>query len=268
MSELKKEIETLLRATAINANITNFKLIFNANLVTRGDGYLGEIYFAQIINKNTNKCTEVVIKMPFKNKQKREEFPIEIAYETEIHFYSKILPVLKKFELEKGVKEPFVETAKYYYGTLNKYSEALVLENLKAEGCIMKNFKESLDEEHLTLIFQTYAKFHALVFAFKDQNPEEYNSLVMNLKDLMALNRIKAKELINSVAKEAFEALKSNPEIYLKCLKYKTNASEELMKSMSYKGNKIITHGDSWANNLMYKYSVSNLTTYFQQNFS
>lgn len=257
MTELTNEIEKLLYETAQKLKISNFETKF-ANSAIRGEGFIGEFYLARIINKNTNEIVEVAIKKAFTNQQKRDELNVRVAYEVEINFYSKIFPTLKNFQIEKSIKEPFTQIAKYYYGTIEEYREALVLQNLKTEGYNIRNVKELLDEEHYNMIFETYGKFHALSMAFKDQYFEEYKKLT-DIKDsmLIIMNSDSCKALVDGIMKEVFNNFDTDSELYKKCLKYINNSNEELNKVAIYNGkNSVITHGDCWSNNIMYKYSV------------
>lgn len=258
--ELTIEIEALLHSVAYSENIDNYDGIFDTNSL-RGDGFLGEFFIATILDRDNNSIIEVAIKKAFKNKQKRTELNIEIAFLNEVLFYSKIFPILNKLQTE-SMEEPFVEIAKFYYGTTEEWYEALVLENLKTRGYIMRNKSDLLDEEHASLIFKTYGKFHALSFALKDLNGEEYHELVKEIKDFIQISfsSKQYKFFLNGIGQEAFGALETEEysDVFEYCAKYRENIMDEFLKKGIYKGDYgVINHGDCWSNNMMFKYSVN-----------
>lgn len=186
---------------------------------------------------------------------------IENVYVNEIYFYERVIPLYMEFLSKKDVTDGFRNVPKYYGSAENKI---LALKNIKSDryGLCDKSFIGN--EEHVGLVFKTYAKFHAIGFAYKDQNPELYNKLTQGVIDIFGdvsedLNRRRvegAKVLIQDFLK------KLNP----KKDKFILDQSQRIIDKLSEfdlslgshtYANSIFIHGDCWCNNMMFKYIVS-----------
>lgn len=261
MSDLKTQIDALLQKVAEKQNIKNYELVYDVDARLRGDGFLGEFFLATIKNKDTNEVVEVAIKKALEDPVKREEVSTDLAYETEIYFYSEVVATFNRFQTERKVSDPFVEVAKYFCGTRKEGEEALALENLKAAGYVLWQKEKLMDDEHASIMFRTYAKYHALSYALRDQQPETYAKLVDGLPRFL-LDYLDSKDsfriLENSLGKEAIESLeKDHPEIRKHCAKYEKSTFNEIRKVMGLKSAfPVIAHGDAWSNNFMFRYNV------------
>lgn len=166
LEQLQNEVESILKNVALKNNITNYEPIFNIKEALRGDGFLGEFFLAGIKNQNTNEEIRVAIKKAVKDPSKRAEFLIPWIYSNEVYFYSTIVPAFSRLQVQKSLREPFVEVAKFHYGTLVEFQEALVLEDLKVQGYDIIEKRALFDDEHTRLILKTYGKLRTIFLKF------------------------------------------------------------------------------------------------------
>lgn len=257
--EIKSEVEEILHQIARDQDFTNYEIDFDVNAARRGDGFTGEFHLVSITNKDTNETLRLAVKKAFKNASKREETKLVLGYEAEVFFYSKVFPTLDKLQREKGISDPFVELPKYYYGTVELNKEAIVLDNLTAQGYVLSPVEDLLDDVHATVLFKLFGKFHALSMALKDQKIEEYRKLTVNAPDYIStgFRSENFQKLINDCARKAMNALGSDLQSNAMVQKLKKCAIEELYKKMHYKGpHTTIAHADPWDKNRMFKYTV------------
>lgn len=66
-----------------------------------------------------------------------------------------------------------------------EFEECLLLEDLKVRGFMPINrYTEELTVDHVRLYLQAIAKFHAISFVLKDQQPDEFQRLTSHLNDV------------------------------------------------------------------------------------
>lgn len=256
--------ETLKKVT--KEDIENFEIIIHdAN--KKGEGFLGDIVFITLKGKRSNKVFDLVVKQAFTGQTIRDNHPIREVFINEIYFYTQVWTRFNKFQESIPLKNQFQKLPKYFTSITEDGLEKVVLENLKFQKFEVHDKKIPLDREHFELIFREYGKFHALSFAYKALHPEDYDSLTKETFDVLLdfINSDGFREAVNVVNKIAMDTLqpgvddaviekfKSFVDDYVKLFR------DAIDVNVKYS---VITHGDCWSNNMMFKYNVSNYIFY------
>lgn len=231
----------------------------------KGDGYLGDIWGVKVQHENGN--IDLVVKAAAKDDTARKVTVIDCIFKNEVTFYTKISSAMNSLQQEKQVSEPFKIT-KCYASSLVEKEEALVLENLKTKGFSLYERRKAFDKAHVILTLDNYAKYHALSFALRVQRPEMFKELASQLTDIMSLFYPNIMAGLKKYMRKCVEMLKRNG------LTEEAKAAEKIAEEpekVLYLNEKppdeytVITHGDCWSNNMMFKYDVIKLFTYFKK---
>lgn len=106
--------------------------------------------------------------------------------------FIQILPIFNDIQLSKGInpnENGFNECASCYSIINEELSETLFLEDLKLRNFELIDLrKEPLTFEHMSLVMEALGKLHAISFALKDQQPEQFKVLVNELDEIYWCN--------------------------------------------------------------------------------
>lgn len=256
--ELKSWLVPILKKEGLE----DYNIVISGN-TEKGDGYLGDITFVEVNGydaKKEEKTYRFVIKCGKKSTPLRDAMPVRLAFENEIYFYNNILPVYKKFQEEKGIKEPFDNYPKCFGTLLMDDMEVLVLDNLKFKNFCVHDRKQPMNKEHILKVVKTYGKLHAISYAIKDQKPEFFKQLASQLGDVFVeFSKLSSPEEPRSPLQDVVDiAIKNNSnDIAEKADNLKDNAIFAYKITDPDDPYAIILHGDCWNNNFMFKYAVS-----------
>lgn len=179
-----------------------------------------------------------------------------------------ILPYFRLFQESRHVPRVngFYEYPRCYKAIQAEQMECLFFQDLAERRFTMID-KNDLTVEHILLVMKSIGKFHAISFALKDQQPEKFEEIASELHEPMfkanyilqntsiAFNSA-AINTINSITDEKdahlLKALlklyeKTQYEIILECI------DAELAEPYA-----VITHGDMWSNNTMFRLDDDN----------
>ncbi|CAH0403474.1 unnamed protein product [Chilo suppressalis] len=229
----------------------------------KGDSYLSELMRIRIYGTNQNndlKQVQVILKSIPKSLSRRLTFRSDEFFKNEINFYEKVLPELLKFQEQKALSEPFEKYAKLFLAQSDGKNDVICLEDATLQNFGSAVRQTGIDFIHCKLVFKALAKFHALSFAMKDQQPDAFN----NIKDLVFetyyherlrswYNRFWKR--ISGIAIDAVEKEYPNS-IYVNKIKEFAvpQRYDEMIEATSDTTNCVISHGDSWTNNFLFKY--------------
>lgn len=219
------------------------------------DGFTSKTYTVDISDEK--KSLHLFVKVPlrvgwFAN------IPIHKLFHNEVYFYSILYPAYLEFLKERGFEDGF-RNVPICYGI---QEELIALENLKRNNFRMLPKGKTINDSHFVLATKTFAKFHAVSFAFKDQKRELYDSFTKNIKKCLGEVMFTAnfeKFLVASI-QDFINILDPVEDKYI--LDACDNLAENLLNVMlnieNHANNySIITQGDCWSNNMMYLYEVS-----------
>ncbi|XP_060532510.1 uncharacterized protein LOC132705721 [Cylas formicarius] len=233
----------------------------------KGDGYLGDITFIHVTAVKENgksKNYDMVVKAGKPSKELRNKFPVRVAFEREIHMYSKVFPSFQQFVKEKKV-EPFQFVAECFGTLLSEDMEIIFCQNLKKIGYELHDRFTPCNMDHMKLTLESYGKYHAISFAMREQQPEIFKKL----SEMECVwSAFAASEtfppMLKQVEKHLYEILEESKEIEM-LRKFKerfTGDFEQTWRNLitAYEERSVITHGDCWNNNFMFKYDTTDFT--------
>ncbi|XP_072946368.1 uncharacterized protein [Epargyreus clarus] len=229
----------------------------------KGDAYLSEVIRIRIHGKTDEgipKHVQVILKSIPKNTSRRLTFRSHDFFKNEIDFYQQCLPALLKFQAKKNVKDPFDKYAKILLAYYDGVSDVIALEDASLEQFGSAVRQEGIDYDHCKLTFKVLAQYHAMSFAMRDQEPLEFDRISKAIKEMYYDESVwdwyqKFWARICGIAIDAVEKEYPNS-IYVE--KIKEFAVPDRYKNMCAatkdKTHGVISHGDCWTNNFLYKY--------------
>lgn len=260
-SQLTDDQNILFKEIAEQEGISDYEVEVNS-ASEKGDGYLGVISTVNLIKEH--KRLNLILKTAETNEELRKKIVVRKAYLREIYIYNRVFPVFKNFQREHGLRTGFNAFAKMYGSCEEDCKECLILENLKEIGYTLWNRKVPMNSEHVELVFTEYGKFHALSLAMRDREPETFTEVTKDLRHVFenAYSPEEFEHAIKMSLEKGFKAVKGDDRATEGFRKFSSTLKTFLIEELTLPEYQIvITHGDCWCNNMMFKYEVSlNLT--------
>ncbi|XP_050499197.1 uncharacterized protein LOC126879896 [Diabrotica virgifera virgifera] len=262
--EIVEEHRSLLDRIASENGFTNYEIIASPGS-NKGDNFSGIITAVTI--KNKEKSLDLILKSSRTFSKQSKEHHIHV-YKREIFMYERIFKEFKKYQKEHNIQDPFESVPKYYSSFTEEGQHSLVLENLKSQQYQLWDKKVPMNPEHIKTVLIEYAKFHAVSLAMKHKNPELFETLLgeTNLDNPMHKlfdgdnneGRENIKSFFSATLSMGYKAVKDDVALteYLK--KYESVAFENMSKMRQPEYKIVVTHGDCWCNNFMFKYQDPN----------
>lgn len=261
MSIQSDKLLKILEKIATREGIESFEPSFSAGS-NKGENFLGEITRVQLSGKNSlgkEKNLDLILKCAPSSAKRREDFLNHIVFEREVFFYKTLAPKFLSFQQEKGLSADLIFSA--YPRCLEAICDVesedflLVFENLRAQDFHMLPRDKPHSVSSLRLVVRTLAKYHAVSFAFKDQQPS-------NFEEFKGLHDIFTQYTMSPVVRQTFDAsfvrtieLLEDPK-HIRILKeLMVNVDKHLANLYDAKALDrcgIIAHGDVWNNNLFF----------------
>ena len=176
------------------------------------------------------------------------------------------MPYFRQFEQSKGVileENGFIEYPACY-GTVDvDLNESVFLEDLSVRSFTMiEKSTEEVTADHVRLMMQLLGKFHAISFALKDQQPAKFIELTSNLSELLVRrDNPMLREYFKMMVYGILEVLTSDEDAIVRSKLQKLLEEKEVMDiaadcidSKAAGDAAIVTHGDTWQNNTMFRY--------------
>ncbi|XP_045762649.1 uncharacterized protein LOC123865577 isoform X2 [Maniola jurtina] len=230
----------------------------------KGDSFLSEVIRIKIYgdSNGTSKYVQVVLKNIPKNVCRRLTYRNDEFFRNEINFYQKVIPKLLEFQSSKNVSDPFTGFTKLFLAYSDGLNDVVCLEDANVEGFGGHTSRqEGIDFEHCKVTMKTLAQYHALSFAIKDQKPELLDRISDAIFETYYDPRLwdwykRFWKRICGIAIDAVEKEYPNS-IYLEKVKQFAvpERYEDMIRAVRDKTNGVISHGDCWTNNFLYKYN-------------
>lgn len=236
----------------------------------KGDNYIGVLYRA-CVKDPEDKELKVIIKLPPQNVARREQFFARPCFLRESEFYDTVYPMFKKFQESKGIdvaKDGFYQIPVCYKSLTEDCLEGLFMEDLKVTGFEMFDRFKDATVDHVNQVMRVLGKLHAISLAMKDQTQlvEPYKGMqdIFLQRDDASKENIKVWfEMLKKQAIESLNLCESED------LKSKANAVLEgdffeillsCIDGVAAEPYTVISHGDCWNNNVMFRYEVRNFS--------
>lgn len=273
MSSLPPKIEVLLEKIAEAEGLVNFEIVVGSN-TKKNVNFLGELFSVVVSGKQidangtkTDKKLNLLCKFaPARSLNKG--LKTEMMYEREIFFYKNVAPAFNRFqeEMKLPTDDQFTSFPKCYDAVYEPEDDTcvIVMQDLQPEGFALWPNEKPTPFERVRLIVEELAKFHALSFAMKDQRPEQFAEFT-KLDDLvrvfLAVDHFE--RVFRQSIERAMRALRSeeHKSIFRECLRNYRDVCNNCLHGRFSDESCVVTHGDCWKNNVIYRSAVSGRRT-------
>ncbi|XP_072378789.1 uncharacterized protein [Diabrotica undecimpunctata] len=228
----------------------------------KGQGFMGDVFYVNITDENSNKNLNLVIKQSTTSEYVRKHFPVKVICFNESYFYRQIWPTFVELQLNHLQSMIFDNVAKCYETDLEEGKESFVLENLNAKGYFVLKKGQFFDRAQAESVLRKYGQFHGLSFAYKSKLFEKFQTLSKEL--IPCWKMMSEADLFKFVMEKGLKDCL----IYLDSVKQKNiikklegileNVVQIFQNSTTYRGKYgVIVQGDCWSNNILFKYEDS-----------
>jgi hypothetical protein len=191
--------------------------------------------------------------------------------------YEYILPAFQQFQQKR------LNTSSSHHQPFNNYPSIIAAStDLMNEYIILKDLVEqeqggyenahrptALDFDKCALVLSTLAKLHACSFAMKDQEPEKFNKITSELTEILFSQPIN-KFLQTFLEKQVDYGLttldlhNSDDQVVKdKLLEFQQKFGLIMAECVNSKEDAVVTHGDCWISNIMFRSNEVDYTKYF-----
>lgn len=188
----------------------------------------------------------------------------------EHYIYECLFPEFEKFQRLHLKKQYIFKHYPRCVAASSVYEDEYVLLNdLSLQGFRNSDRPTPLHFDKCVAVLKTLAKFHAISFAMKDQQPEKLAKLTSKLSEIMFTKPIN-KSFENFLKKNVEYSMTTlDPEmdkvIIKKLLEFRENYASFMAECCAEQEDAIVLHGDCWISNMMFrpnKVSVSGFIRY------
>lgn len=254
-----KRIEKQLQNVAKQMSLSNpsFRV---KRAVTAGNNFVADVYRIVMEGEKNGKMKRIyaILKSAPYDPLRRELMKIRKIFYREIYFYETILSIFDDLLRDYDMSLEYFPDL--YGASMEDGNEALVLEDLKEAGYIMRETK-FLDYDHARLTIRDLARFHAYSFATRAKRPEIFETLKSMEEPLFVTQETVDTDLYNRMV--VFfgvirKALSVEGDHYLKRFDDFANnmgpIMAEVVKGSNAEPHAVVNLGDVWANNILFKY--------------
>lgn len=250
----------LLDKIAADEGLSNVTKDFEAGS-NHGDNFLGVMTSVIVRGQKNGQSAKLhlLCKLAPDNEHRRKAFQSALVFQRESFAYTDILPTFLEFQREKGVNDRncFDSYPKCYAAIANEDSGefVVIMGDLREQGFTMWPKKEPIRLDHALLTMEQLGRFHGISLALKQQQPDIFEKYT-KLNDIFG-PMFESPTLVTALEK-AFERAENavQDEPNLKILQnLKAQWREVFAECLDGRNTKfaIVTHGDAWNNNLLYK---------------
>ncbi|KAI4466845.1 hypothetical protein MML48_2g00006943 [Holotrichia oblita] len=266
--EMDSTILNLLENRLKEIGITNYNMKMSPGCKP-GDNMLGIVAKVQI-NGTDSKGSDTelnwIVKIAPPIQALRKIIKVDILYQNEVLIYESVFPIYKELEKERSIRNGFNSYPEYLFSNLDHLKETVVMTDMTSLGFVARNKKEPLELEHVKLVMKTYGKLHALSYAFQDKMPSLFEQFSTNFQRNIqnAIDVFELKKTQQGIMEDALATLDPirNNLAYKKFSKFVDNFMAIYFEASRHSNkHSVIGHGDSWINNMLFKYENSSSST-------
>ncbi|KAF7401580.1 hypothetical protein HZH68_007400 [Vespula germanica] len=254
--------ETLESILAAECNETNVKLTDwdFGDASAKGDSYLTVVNKVKLNGLANGKPVQIdiVIKSLPQNLGRRKTYRSIIFFRNEVAFYTKIIPKFEQFLKSKN-QAHILCVPRHLKSLVDGENDYLILENVCNLGYGPITRQNCVDMEQCTVILEAFATFHAISFAYKDQNKEEFDEMVTHLEETYFSPKYwgwyeRFHKRLVGIATHALATEYPNSEALKRFTSYKLGSLVKMCYKICDSPNtptSVVNQGDSWAPNVL-----------------
>ncbi|KAK9874582.1 hypothetical protein WA026_005415 [Henosepilachna vigintioctopunctata] len=95
-SEILQDLAMLTKSLMIREGIKRYQLQIHG-FCEKGENFIGDVVFFSVVNLDTNKKHNLVMKTAKRSEDIRKTIPVVFAYKRESFMYRDVFPAMKKF---------------------------------------------------------------------------------------------------------------------------------------------------------------------------
>lgn len=205
------------------------------------------------------------------------------AYSSTEHFarekytFETLLPAFTAFETRAANACPAADKISPPYKAFDSYptvlaasdtefDEYILLKDLKAEGFRNHERTQPLDEQHIRVVLERLAHFHAISFAYRYREPVAFKALTARLREIMFVRPVKPEmqsflepsvafvlDALREIApeeRELVDRIDAFRDVYVDSMASCTDAA---WSDEGIADECAVLHGDCWISNLMFR---------------
>lgn len=224
------------------------------------DDYLRDPHDDQLA-ANSVDSLHLIAKIPPKVLQRRKMYRSGQHFTREKYVYEKVLPAFEQFQAEKlDAADIFRHYPRMLSASSVNLNEYVLLNDLQHSGFRNEERTLPLSFDKCLLALTQLAHFHAVSFAFKDQQPEQFAELTKELGEIMFKDLPEA--MVKFMATNIEYAISSmeeetDAETMARVKSFGEQYGESMIAACSEREDAIVLHGDCWISNLMFRRKVS-----------
>ncbi|KAL3277103.1 hypothetical protein HHI36_012461 [Cryptolaemus montrouzieri] len=258
MSEkIRQNLKVIVPEIVEKMGINEYELEIGRQ-IERGQNYMGTIIFFKVICKDNMVTHNFVMKVAKVSEALRKNIPVEKAFNRELVMYNEVFPAFQNLIAEVYPAFEFDCIPKVYWTNSVINEEALILENLETRGYLMYDRTKPWDFDHVMLAMENFGRFHALSLALRDQKPAVFENLKKKITTSILMEYAKKMNLWQfhgKYLKHAKDLLSnSGREDLVKKFDSFDEEIESIIQDPIEEDKIVISHGDSWSCNFMFKY--------------
>ncbi|KAL2735212.1 uncharacterized protein V1478_002852 [Vespula squamosa] len=254
--------ETLEKILAAECNETDVKLTDwdFGDASAKGDSYLTVVNKVKLngLANGTPVQTDIVIKSLPQNLGRRKTYRSTVFFRNEVAFYTKIVPKFEQFLKSKN-QAHILRVPRHLKSFVDGENDYLILENVCNLGYGPITRQNCVNMEQCTVILEAFATFHAISFAYKDQNKEKFNEIVTHLEETYFSPKYwdwykRFHKRLLGIATHALATEYPNSEALKRFTSYKFGSLAERCYKICDSTNaptSVVNQGDSWAPNVL-----------------
>lgn len=222
-----------------------------------GDSYSGKVYRVVVMDKD---CKEIrlIAKIPPSNAARRKAYNSAQHFTREKYMLEIVLPA---FEVFQQTTEQSLQIFRNYpickAASSRLEDEYILLDDLKAIGFDNVHRPSPMDIDRCRFVLEHLARLHAISFAMKDQQPQQFSQLTDELKEII---------FVQPLSQTFHSFLQDNIGYVLTTLngvndsaaadkirQFSKEYGSFMVRCCDERKDAVVLHGDCWMSNMMFK---------------
>lgn len=232
-----------------------------------GDGFMAAMVAVTLRGPRrsaTNAATvrddslDLICKLLPDSKVRQEQFQAKTIFEREVHIYRTVLPMLRKFQLAKGLTaaDGFLAYPQCYAATADAITQdyAIIMHDLRASGYALWDKLTPMPVAQARLLFEQLGRMHGVSLVLRAQRPELF-AQIRALDDKMLPVLQAWRSMCDSSFSQAVRHLE-RPEHKRVMQQARDNWPAMIGRLVSGEAAEpfaVMGHGDCWNNNMMFE---------------